>query len=444
MARILVCSVPAAGHVNPLLPLVRALGARGHELVWYTGAKFRDKVERCGARFIGFTRATDYDDANFDAAFPGRSALRGIAQLKFDMMRIFIDNAPGEMHDIDAIMRDYPADVILAEPGMIGALFHSERSGTQTLYLGVLPLVSSSVDTAPFGFGLQPSTTPLGRARNRALNALVERVVFREVQEHWNRLRASLGLERTGWWMNTIERATVYMQQSVPGFEYPRCDLAANVEFIGPMPADPPSDWIPPPFWHELDAGKPVIHVTQGTIANETPDLIAPALAGLAHEDVLVVVTSGGRAIESLGLRDVPRNARIGRYLSYPELLPKTAVMVTNGGYGGVQTALCHGVPLVVAGASEDKPEVAARVAWAGVGINLRTAKPKPEAVRRAVRRLLDEPSYRDRARALAREYATRDPLRRAVALVEKHAISARPRAQAAEATPRTDPATGT
>jgi UDP:flavonoid glycosyltransferase YjiC (YdhE family) len=36
--------------------------------------------------------------------------------------------------------------------------------------------------------------------------------------------------------------------------------------------------------------------------------------------------------------------------------------MVTNGGYGGVQMALAHAVPLVVAGAKEDKPEVAGRV----------------------------------------------------------------------------------
>jgi UDP:flavonoid glycosyltransferase YjiC (YdhE family) len=42
-------------------------------------------------------------------------------------------------------------------------------------------------------------------------------------------------------------------------------------------------------------------------------------------------------------------------------LLPHVDAMVTNGGYGGVQQALAHGVPLVVTGDSEDKPEVAAR-----------------------------------------------------------------------------------
>ena len=64
--------------------------------------------------------------------------------------------------------------------------------------------------------------------------------------------------------------------------------------------------------------------------------------------------------------------------------------MVTNGGYGAVQRALSMGVPLVVAGNTEDKPEVAARVAWTGAGVNLRTGTPTPSAVRAAVREVLE------------------------------------------------------
>jgi UDP:flavonoid glycosyltransferase YjiC (YdhE family) len=87
-------------------------------------------------------------------------------------------------------------------------------------------------------------------------------------------------------------------------------------------------------------------------------------------------------------------------------------------------TAACRwrfasGVPLAVAGASEDKPEVAMRVAWSGAGLNLRTAKPRPRDVRKAVRALLDEPRYRERAQALAREYASYDAIGLAVEILE-------------------------
>jgi len=417
--RILIASVPAAGHVNPLLPLARALSARGHELAWYAGAEYRTKVEATGARFIGYTHARDFDYSDMAGAFPQRAKLRGLRALKFDMKHVFIDQSPGQLRDLQQITRDFAPQLVLAEPGVIGALFHHELGGPPSALLCVLPLVLSSIDAAPFGLALLPSATALGRVRNRALNLLVERVLFRDVQRHWTRVRRSVGLGPTEWWLNSVTRADLCMQPSVPGFEYPRSDLPRAVQFIGMMPADAPSDCIAPDYFRELDGERPVVPITQGTLANETPQLIRPALEGLAGEPVLVVVTTGGRPIEQLGLGPLPANARISTYLSYPELLPKTAVMVTNGGYGGVQTALAYGVPLVVAGATEDKPEVAMRVAWSGVGINLKTATPTPDQVRNAVRAVLDDPRYRERARALAAEYARYHAVQRAVQLVE-------------------------
>ena len=73
--------------------------------------------------------------------------------------------------------------------------------------------------------------------------------------------------------------------------------------------------------------------------------------------------------------------------------------MVTNGGYGAVQRALSTGIPLVVAGNTEDKPEVAARVAWAGAGIDLSSGTPTPKAIRAAVREVLGDGRYMGRAR---------------------------------------------
>ena len=355
MARILVGSIPVVGHINPLVPIVRALCARGHEVRWYTGAKYRSKVEATGARFVGLSHARDYDDAQIDREFPGRANLRGIAQLKFDMKHVFIDNAPGQLRDIQQIAQTFAPDVLFGEAGTFGGLFYSELSGVPLAVLGVIPIARSSIDTAPFGLGLAPNASALGRIRNRALNWAVEHVLFRDVQQHWNQTRKRLGLRPTGWWLNAGDLATVYLQPTIPSLEHPRSDLPDNVRFIGMIPADAPRDWVAPPFWHEL---------------------------------------------------------------YYPELLPKTSVMVTNGGYGGVQMALAHGVPLVVAGTSEDKPEVATRVACSGAGMNLKTAAPKPEQVRRAVDVLLHQLRYRERAQALAAEYTRYDAVTLAVEAV--------------------------
>jgi UDP:flavonoid glycosyltransferase YjiC (YdhE family) len=224
-----------------------------------------------------------------------------------------------------------------------------------------------------------------------------------------------------------VTQLPLYMQASVPGFEYPRSDLAPQVHFIGMMPVAAPHDWQRPTWWSELDGSKPVVHITQGTVANTSPQLIAPAIEGLANEDVLVVVSTGGPSAETMGLRNIPANVRVASFLSYPELLPRTAAMVTNGGYGGTQLALSHGVPLAVAGKTEDKPEVAARVGWSGTGINLKTASPTPTQVRNAVRTLLDQPHFRQQAQVLQAEYAQYNAVKLGAELVEQLAATGRP-----------------
>ena len=186
-----------------------------------------------------------------------------------------------------------------------------------------------------------------------------------------------------------------YLQATVAGFEYPRSDLAPSVRFVGPILAPPTSDFEEPSWWGELDGGRPVVHVTQGTLDNADLDrLLLLTTRALAHDDVLVVATTGGPDPEPLRA-GLPANVRLERFIPHDRLLPHVDVMVTNGGYGGVQQALANGVPLVVAGDSEDKPEVAARVHWSGTGVNLRTGRPSPAMVARAVRRVLERPTYR-------------------------------------------------
>jgi UDP:flavonoid glycosyltransferase YjiC (YdhE family) len=91
--------------------------------------------------------------------------------------------------------------------------------------------------------------------------------------------------------------------------------------------------------------------------------------------------------------------------IDFTSVLPKASVFVTNGGWGGVLASLAAGVPLVVApGSVADKPEIAARIARSGAGINLRKRRPKPGAIADAVREALTNPSYRERARQIASE----------------------------------------
>lgn len=431
MARILFATVPVIGHINPLLPLARSLVARGHEVRWYSGRKHATRIEATGARFTGYAVARDYDDLQLEKEFPGRSALKGLDQLRFDLARIFIDAAPGQYTDIEAIAREWHPDVIVADPTMFGAGIAHERLDIPLATLSVLPCVLRSRDTAPFGLGLPPAPTVSGRVRNALLNWLVEYVVFRGVQRHWQRTRALVDLGPAGFLFDAPRHVSRFLLPTVPGFEYPRSDMPDNVDFIGILPVDPPNGVERPVWFDELDGSRPVVHVSQGTIANAKPDLFAPAIEGLANEDVLVVLATGGRQPQELGLTRVPSNVRVASLLPYADLLPRTSVMVTNGGYGGVQIALSHGVPLVVAGTTEDKPEVAARVAWSGSGINLRTSMPTPDAVRSAVRKVIAEPSFGQHAKRLSREFAQYDAVALGTTSIEALIGARKPRARA-------------
>jgi UDP:flavonoid glycosyltransferase YjiC (YdhE family) len=101
--------------------------------------------------------------------------------------------------------------------------------------------------------------------------------------------------------------------------------------------------------------------------------------------------------------------------------------MVTNGGYNGVSIALANGVPLVVNGHVGDKPEVGKRVEWAGVGVNLKEQRPAPVQIRQAVRQMLDNPSYRQKARQMQYHFAHYNSGVQSAILLEQLALTQRP-----------------
>ncbi|MGX5682115.1 glycosyltransferase [Schumannella luteola] len=401
MSSILICSTPVHGHVTPLLAVTRALVAAGHDVRFLTGRRYRDAVEEAGASFLALPAAADYDDRSMDAAFPGRVGLTGPAGIRYDMIEIFLRPMQAQLAALRMALSS-PTDLVMTEPlftGILGLLVEPAHSRPPIVSLGILPLGTKSKDTAPFGLGVLPMRGPIGRLRNSLMTVMAEKAVFAPVQKFAEeQVLAATGRELGGFFLDWPRRADALVQFTVPEFEYPRSDLPASVRFVGPVstsaPSTPLADW-----WDELDGSRRVVHVSQGTVANQDyEELILPTIRGLAEaEDVVVVVTTGGRPVSSIPGR-IPSNVYLAEYLPYDELLPRTDVMVTNGGYGGVHFALRHGVPLVVAGMTEDKIEVSARIEWSGVGVNLRTNRPSDAAVAGGVRRVLADQSYRDAA----------------------------------------------
>jgi MGT family glycosyltransferase len=407
MSSIIIASVPAHGHVTPLLAVAKSFVKRGDDVRFITGSLFADKVESTGASYVPLPPEADFDFRNVLDRFPERPKLKGIKAIAFDIEHVLADPAKAQYETIMAALAVQPADVVLAEPLFIGAAFlleHQRSSRPVVVTCGVVPLTIDSRDAAPFGMGLPPARV-LNRQRNAVLAAVNRRVQRRANELINNQHRQVHGKDMPFTLVDWGRRADALVQFSLPSFEYPRTDAPANLRFAGPLPAN--SSPAPlPEWWGDLDGTRPVIHVTQGTVANtDYEQTIAPTLRALAGDDVLVVVTTGGRPLDTLP--QLPPNARAAAYLPYDELLPRTAVFVTNGGYGGVQYALRFGVPIVATGGKEDKPEVGARVAWSGVGRRIRSERPTPRALRRAILAVLHQPRFRQASRRVAADMAT-------------------------------------
>jgi UDP:flavonoid glycosyltransferase YjiC (YdhE family) len=428
MASIIIATVPIHGHVVPLLAVARHFVGRGDRVRFVTGARFAAAVADTGAEHIPLPSEADFDDRE-DLDFPERAGLKGAKAIAFDIEHVFVRPGRSQHDVIMAAHGDESADALLTDPAFSGGAFllgHPRGVRPPIVVCGVIPLTIASRDTAPYGMGLTPRRGPLGWLRNALLSAVAARTVFPRAE----RLASEVNRELHGRplpfpVLDWPRHAEAIAQFTVPEFEYPRSDAPTTLHFVGPLSATG-SEAPLPAWWDEVDGSIPVVHVTQGTIANrDYRQIIAPTIEGLAKEDVLVVVSTGGRPLDTLP--PLPANARAAMYLPYDELLPRTDVFVTNGGYGGVQYALRHGIPVVTSSGKEDKPEVAARVAWSGVGRRLKTETPSPEAVGAAVRSVLHDPDYRARAQRIAESMARAGGIAELTRLVGTLVSTARP-----------------
>lgn len=413
MARYLIAATALPGHVLPMLAIAQHLVGLGHEVRVHTASQFKAQAEAAGATFTAFEPSIDYDYRQLDQRFPERQRLSSAhAQLCFGLKHFFADAMAAQLKGLRGILQDFRADAIVVDTMFCGTfplLLGARAARPAVVGIGISALPLSSCDTAFFGTALPPSSTPEGRARNRSMNTNLKQAMFGEVQRYFDALLACMALPALpDFFIDAmVTLPDLYLQATAPSFEYPRSDLPASVHFVGPLLGPASRDFTPPDWWHELDDGRAVVLVTQGTLANQNPaQLIGPTLQALAGDKGIQVIATTGGPVPAALSANVPANARVLPFLPYDRLLPKVHAMVTNGGYGSVNHALSLGVPLVVAGGTEEKPEIAARVAWSGAGINLGSGQPGARQIGDAVRKVLGPSTYRQRAAALREDFA--------------------------------------
>jgi MGT family glycosyltransferase len=184
------------------------------------------------------------------------------------------------------------------------------------------------------------------------------------------------------------------------------------------------------PEWWPGREDEPLVYVTFGSVAGSFSQALPAydvAMRAVAELPVRVLLTVG-RELDLDALPESPDNVRIERWVPQQDVLGHAAAAVVHGGSGSTLGAIAAGVPLVVMPLFADQPQNARRVAEVGAGVAVEPNRDDLDAtvapLRQAVEAVLTEPSYRERARALADELRAEPPVDEVVPLFEGFARS--------------------
>lgn len=370
MARVLVYTSPARGHLYPLVPTLEELRRRGHHVAVRT---LGSEAGRLGA--LGFSagpidpaiEAIEHDD--WKASSPPAALLAGC--------RTFVARGEHEVADLRRAIEAERPELLFVDVNGWGAAAAAEVSGLPWATFAPYFLPVRSPGVPPWGLGLAPARGPAGRLRDAVLWPVVDRLYDRALPS-LNALRARAGAPPLRHVSDFAARAPLVVSYTAEPFEYPRA-WPANVRLVGPGIWEPAEEAEPA---CERD-GRPLVLVTCSTEFQNDGRLVAAALAGLADEPVRVVATTASLDPASFV---APANARVERFLPHGPLLREAACVVCHGGMGITQKALAAGVPVCAVPFGRDQLEVARHVEVAGAGARLLPGRLDPPRLRAAVR----------------------------------------------------------
>lgn len=387
--RVLVAAFGDPGHVFPAISLGRALGRRGHAVTVETWEERRAAVEGAG---LDFAAAEEY--RTFPPPEPGTAEGRHAADAARALLPL--------------IGRLDPA-VVVADILTLAPTLAAEAAGVPlaTLIPHIYPVVEPGLPF--FAVGLRKPRTPIGRAVWRAGQRALD-VGLEHGRRDLNAQRERLGLAPLDRFHGGIS-PQLALVATYPQLEYPRAWPAA-VKVTGPMAFE-----VPHPDIELPPDDAPLILVAPSTAHDSGNHLVRTTLAALAAEPVRVVATTN--RVRPRSPIPVPANAVLVDWLSYSQLMPIAALVISHGGHGTVARALGTGAPLLISPITGDMGETAMRVAWAGAGLSLPWRLCRPGPLRWTTRRLLADPSFRARAAAIAAWGKEHDGAARGAELVE-------------------------
>ncbi|MGE7388942.1 activator-dependent family glycosyltransferase [Streptomyces sp. NPDC004126] len=160
------------------------------------------------------------------------------------------------------------------------------------------------------------------------------------------------------------------------------------------------------PRWLWEPPSRPRVALTLGLTVSDHglayPVDVQDILDHVADLDVELVATVSEKAAKEL--RRVPGNARLVSYVPMQALLPTCSAVIHHAGVGTLTTAAFYGVPQLALPWDVDQPLLSSRLAAHGAGLTTHATRATGRVVRESLLRLLEDPSFGERAGALREE----------------------------------------
>jgi len=388
MARFLFVVPPLTGHVNPTVAVARALEGRGHEVAWAAHPGTVRRLLPDGARILPMPEH-DPDGVAGQVADRART-VRGAAALKFLWEDFLVPLARSMRPAVEAALDEYRPDAVVVDQQAVAGALACRRRG---------------VPWATFATTSAGVTDPLaGLPQVKRWLADLLRGLARE---------AEVALDDDAPGDEVALSPHLVVAFSTAALVGPTERFGPRYRFVGPSIEGRPE---PTPFpWDALGPGKKVL-VSMGTVnAGISGRFYRAAVDALAAIGVQAIVAAPP---EDLG--DVPAGTIVQRYVPQLALLDRVDAVVCHGGHNTVCEALAHGLPLVVAPIKDDQPVVADQVVAAGCGLRVKFGRIQAPALADAIRRVLDEPAFRDAADRVRASFAAAGGAPAAAAALEE------------------------
>ena len=366
--KILFFCIPAHGHTNPTLGVVRELTARGHKVWYYSYELFREKIEAAGAHFV----SCDAYDA--EQKLKPEDGARVANDLGFST-KLLVDTTLALDEQVSQDIQRIQPDCIVADSMAVWGKAAAFKHG--------IPFVSS---TTTFAFN-RYSARDMKQSPKQLLSMLFSMPrIQREIKR----------LQKRGYPFKNVldiianDDQTHTIVYTSPQFQ-PCSDTFSNrYAFVGPI--------IRPPVGAVEKRKEKLIYISMGTVNNDQLAFYQKCIEAVSGMNVQTIL-SVGELVDTERLKPLPENIEVYRYVDQMAVLAKADAFLTHCGMNSASEALYHGVPLVMHPQTAEQGAVAARAEQLGAGVRL--VKETPTDICTALEKALYKPAYRSCAQQI-------------------------------------------